>query len=817
MPYITNWLKTLLFIFFLLIIVTITFAYLLIRQSIPEYNKHYSLSEPFGTIEIIRDTNAIPHIFADDNRDVFFALGFTHAQDRLWQMFLSRRLAHGNLSEVFGKETLEIDDFMRRTDIRRLSTNSLQYQSQRTQEALISYAKGVNSWLGLINQGNLGRGAPEFFLYDSKIKEWDPVDSLSILKLHALQGTSQLYDEVIKLKTILKLRDNKALDLFSQTIEPFHMVTSEFLKKYSNIKFQNDLNKNEKIQSKLMLTRRAIQNSNMASINSKLTTNDGALLAHDFQTILTTPSELMLARMEFQNGGVIGATIPGVPTIIFGRNENIAWGLGNTNADQIDLYIEKLNQENNDEYQTQNGYDTFKRRNSKINIKNEESVSIDLLWSRNGPIIPNRHFGLSFINNSQNLISMKTNALLERDLSMTASIDLMLSNSVNEALQVSKNHVSPVKNLMVIDRKNIAFKLIGKVPKRKPDHLTKGRFPSFGWNDANLWDGYYKYEKNPKILNPTENLLLDTGNNKSENKFPEHITYDWPDTQKIHRLRTKISYRDIYTVESLKEMQSDTISSTARSLLGLVAKDLWYEGELGPSGSTKLTRQQIIKKLSKWNGDINNEMIEPIVFTTWMNLLQKRIIQDDLGQLHVEFQHFRPLFLERVFKNINNANQWCDVRQTTQLESCNQLARETLNDTLGLLSKTHANNISGLAQKNLYQAIHSHEPLGGNKTLKWLFNLTHMIPGAEYTLKGGKNTDFHTEEPKITHGSVYKGIYDLADPDSSLYIISTGQSGHFLSKYYDDLSKKWKDGKYISMSLDPIAAKAGAIGITTIN
>ena len=92
-----------------------------------------------------------------------------------------------------------------------------------------------------------------------------------------------------------------------------------------------------------------------------------------------------------------------------------------------------------------------------------------------------------------------------------------------------------------------------------------------------------------------------------------------------------------------------------------------------------------------------------------------------------------------------------------------------------------------------------------------------MIPGAEYTLKGGKNTDFHTEEPKITHGSVYKGIYDLADPDSSLYIISTGQSGHFLSKYYDDLSKKWKDGKYISMSLDPIAAKAGSIGITTIN
>jgi penicillin amidase len=400
---------------------------------------------------------------------------------------------------------------------------------------------------------------------------------------------------------------------------------------------------------------------------------------------------------------------------------------------------------------------------------------------------------------------------------MTASIDLMLSSSVDEALEVSKNHLSPVKNLIVIDNKNIAFKLIGKVPKRKPNHSTKGSFPSLGWNEANLWDGYYKYEENPKILNPSEGMILDTGNRKSTKTFPEHVTYDWPDTQKIQRLRTKMSYRDIYTVESLKEMQSDTISSTARSLLGLIAKDLWYEGELGPKGSTKITRQQILKRLSNWNGDNNDEMIEPTVFTAWMNLLQKRIIQDELGQLQVEFSHFRPLFLERVFKNINNAEQWCDVVQTTKLEKCTQLARDTLNDTISLLILKYGENISGLTRKNFYKAEHSHVPLGRHKMLKWHLTLSHIIPGAEFTLKGGKNTDFYNEELVIRHGSVYKGIYDFGDPDSSLYIISTGQSGHFLSRYYDDLLQTWKAGKYISMSLDPLAAKAGAIGITTIN
>ena len=125
--------------------------YFLIIKSIPSYDSSYRLSEPFGSIKIIRDNHAIPHIFAEDNRDVFFGLGFAHAQDRLWQMILSRRFAYGNLSEILGNKSISMDDFMRRLDIKTLSKTSLEFQSQRTQEALNSYAQGVNSWLNLIN------------------------------------------------------------------------------------------------------------------------------------------------------------------------------------------------------------------------------------------------------------------------------------------------------------------------------------------------------------------------------------------------------------------------------------------------------------------------------------------------------------------------------------------------------------------------------------------------------------------------------------------------------------------------------------------
>ena len=359
MPYTINWIKGFFFLILALMVVFVMFIFFIINQSIPNYNKDYTLSEPFGSIEIIRDRHAVPHIFADDKRDLFFGLGFAHAQDRLWQMMQSRRLAYGELSEIFGQKTYNIDDFMKRIDLKRLSSVSLQYQSQRTQEALESYASGVNSWLNSINKGSQGRGAPEFFLYGTPLKKWQPVDSLSILRLLGLQGSSQINEELLTLKTILKLKNNKAFDLFSQEIKPNFDINNELLTKYENISFidkqQLSIGNGVDLNFKPIQSRFNLQSSNLISISPSITVKKGSLLAHDLQGVLTTPAEWMLARMEFPNGGVIGATIPGVPAILLGRNIKIAWGLGNVNADQIDLYLEELNPKNSKEFLTPSG------------------------------------------------------------------------------------------------------------------------------------------------------------------------------------------------------------------------------------------------------------------------------------------------------------------------------------------------------------------------------------------------------------------------------------------------------------------------------
>ena len=821
MLYTINWVKGFFFLILALIVVFVIFIYFIINQSIPNYNKDYTLSEPFGSIEIIRDRYAVPHIFAEDKRDLFFGLGFTHAQDRLWQMMLSRRLAYGELSEIFGQKTYNIDDFMKRIDLKRLSSISLQYQSQRTQEALESYASGVNSWLNSINKGSRGRGAPEFFLYAAPLKKWQPVDSLSILRLLGLQGSSQINEELLTLKTILKLKTNKAFDLFSQEIKPNFDINNELLTKYENISFldkqQLSIGDEVDLNFKPIQKRFNLQSSNLISISPNITVKKGSLLAHDLQGILTTPAEWMLARMEFPNGGVIGATIPGIPAILLGRNIKIAWGSGIVNADQIDLYLEELNPKNNKEFLTPNGYKKLYLKKTKVKIKNKNDIEIVLLWSDNGPIIPEQHLGVMFKEESKNLISIKSNSLIENDLSMTAAIDLMLSNSVNEALEVSKNHVTPIKNLMVIDNENIAFKLIGKIPKRNIAHSTKGQFPGLGRNQDDQWNGYYDYDVNTTTKNPSNGKILNTVNKNINDKFPKNLTYKWNDTQKIHRLRKKMDYRDVYTLESLMEVQTDTVSYTARSLLGLIANDLWYEGEIGPSGSSKFSRQSILKKLSTWNGNMNSNLIEPFVYNTWATMLQKRIIQDELGMLYDQYSNYQPLFLERVFKNINNASDWCDINQTFKIESCNQLAKDSLNDTLTYLRKKYGNNIENWKWGKYNKAVHFHNPLGTQKFLHWFFNISHNVSGGTHTLNSNKTK--YSRDGKIiaSHGSVFKGIYDMGDPNSSLYIISTGQSGHFLSRHYDDLSRLSKDGNYIPMSLDPIATKAGFLGVTRIN
>jgi penicillin amidase len=258
------------------------------------------------------------------------------------------------------------------------------------------------------------------------------------------------------------------------------------------------------------------------------------------------------------------------------------------------------------------------------------------------------------------------------------------------------------------------------------------------------------------------------------------------------------------------------VSPTARSLLPLIGSELWFQSATNSADTLIRRRQAALELLANWNGDMNEHLPEPLIYSAWIQALQNRLIEDEIGLLQEEFTQINPLFIERVFRNIGGAGIWCDVVQSTRIESCAEMALSSLDDSLAALATTYGGDISALRWGDAHQAAHDHPALGKTPILNWFVNIRQSTSGGDNTIQRGKTIGMGPNPYLNVHSGAYRGVYDFADPDSSVFIISTGQSGHPLSRHYDNLGKLWRRGEYVSMSLDESLARAGATGITIL-
>lgn len=792
--------------------------YYLAAQSLPDYEKEVTLPGAIGPTEIIRDTYNVPHIIGTIDEDVFYGLGYAHAQDRLWQMMFMRRAAQGRLSELFGPETLQTDKLLRRLDIYTLAQTSVAAQSPQARRALEAYAKGVNDRVFEINRDALGRGAPEMFIFPSDIAPWRPADSLVILKLMSLRLSGHLAKEVLRAKTSLALNNEErlkdilpdspgqsiaALDQYSKLMPPLPYETV-----HSAAQARHPLGLFPEFQLSGA--------SNVFAAAPERAAANSTLLANDPHLGLTAPSIWFLAHLELSSGGVIGATIPGIPAVLSGRSAKLGWGLTSSYLDDQDLLIEELDPERPDHYRTADGYKEFKSRPSIINIKDHQPVTITLRWSDNGPILPGTHYDLRSITPPNHVAALSWTALGEADTSYTAGFDLMAAQSIEQALTALENFHSPSQNVMLADTEQIAMKTIGLMPLRDAAHQTQGRMPSLGWRPQNQWQGRIEYSKNPEFTEPEGGILGNTNNKLVSKDFPNHMSFDWGDSQRIQRWKRLMQERKVHTRESFIEAQLDTVSFTARALLPLIGSDLWFTSRAAPEGTLERNRKTALELLAEWNGEMNEHMPEPLIFSAWMRALQNRLIRDELGPLANKFAHMEPLFIERVFRDIEGAGQWCDVIQSTKKETCGQIARMALDDALVWLQEKYGSNMEALRWGEAHQALHRHETLGRVPLLSYFVNIYQSTSGGDHTLLRGKTSAKDPEPFFNVHAAGYRGVYDFADPDSSVFVNATGQSGHFLSRHYDDLGQLWRRGEYIPMSLDLNLARAAAVGVTKI-
>ena len=801
----------------LLAIAMTILLYWFFSRSIPDYTGDFRVAGLSAPVEIVRDNANVPHIFGETDEDVYFGLGLAHAQDRLWQMLLLRRTAQGRLSELFGQRTVSTDRLLRRLDLYPLAVRSVAAQDDYTTAALRSYAAGVNAWLREVNVGARGRGAPEFWLFEPNIALWQPSDSLAIGKLMALNLTDHVQREVLRANMARILPEDRLADILPDA--PGTSVAS--LPEYASL-FDAPLPSFASLQNtppdplSPVKPRGLAGASNAWAATPARSAAGSTLLANDPHLELTAPSIWYLARLELETGGVIGGTFPGAPVVLVGRSNQLGWGLTNSYADDQDVFIEKVNPDNSEQVLTPEGWKTLQSRQSIININDADPIQLTLRWSDNGPILEGNQFGLAAVTPAGHVASVAWTALTDTDTSLQALLKIMRAQNVDEAVAAGEDFVATAQNLTVVDRENAVMKVIGSLPRRAARHQTQGRMPSPGWLPENRWQGTMTYAANPEFRPGDGGIVGNTNNKIIDRPFPLHVSFDWGDTQRVQRWQRLMQTREVHTRESFIEAQLDTVSVTARTLLPLVARDLWFTGEAAAEGTIERQRRRALDLLAEWNGEMNEHLPEPLIYAAWMRALQERLIRDEIGPLSTQFQRPEPIFLERVFRDIDGASVWCDVIQSAPVETCSDLSRLALDDAILWIEERYGPALESLRWGDAHEATHDHSVLGDVGWISWLVNIRQSTSGGDQTLQRAMTRGSGPDPFQSVHGAGYRGVYDFADPDSSVFVISTGQSGHPLSRHYDDLGELWRRGEYIPMTLNPDLARAGAVGITTL-
>ena len=799
------------------VLLVIGLLYLVVARSVPNYSSTHRVFGIDGPVQIVRDQYGIPHIFGDTDADVFFGLGFVHAQDRLWQMLIFRQAVQGRLSEVFGSRTLATDELMRRLDMNGLAASSYEAQDRETKAALEAYADGVNAWLGAVDDSIFNDGAPELLLFDFEIRPWQPFESIAIMNLQAYELTVHAGNEILRARAGGVLTPQRLEDLMPDVPRMIAPDLTQHAATTAATTLNTRLPANGGISPSTSLFAASLGGaSNAWAASPDKSAAGGSLLANDPHLGFSAPSVWMLARLELSTGGVIGATIPGMPAMPVGRSASLGWGVTSSYLDDQDLFIEQLDPDSDSRYLTPEGYKEFRTKNEVINVKGESPVVIELRWTENGPLLPADFHEISDIIPEDHVAALAWTGLDPANTSMSGVLRLMRSATIDQALDSGQLIIAPSLNLMLASKDEIAMQLVGAAPRRHLFHDTRGQLPSQGWKHRNRWQGRIAYAELPRIRNPMSGLLANTNNKIVDRPFPEHISHYWGDSQRIEQLRNLLLQTTVFTRDSFKAIQLDSVSYAARTLIALLGRDSWHTTDRASDDPKINLRNTALSLLRDWNGDMNEHLPEPLIFAAWANAVQKLLTQDDLGELSTAYSRPDPIFIERVFRDVDGASEWCDVRQSTATESCQQIALLALDEALANLRTEFGEDMNAWRWGDAHQARHDHPVLGSFGLLSWFVNIRQSTSGGEFTLNRGSSRAGSDAPFASVHGSGYRGVYDFSEPNASSFIIATGQSGHPMSRHYDDLGRLWRNGEYITMSLDPENARSSSVGITTL-
>ncbi len=643
--------------FIVLIILVFAYLYSTFEKTQPVLEGEIKTPELQSPVKIIRDTYGIPHIYAENDHDLFFSQGYVTAQDRLWQMDLSRRAAMGELSEIFGENTVETDYYFRVMGIREIAEKIYDRLDDETKSELEAYSSGVNHYI------KDGKKTIESTILRYEIQPWSPVDCISIHLLSALDLTINTDEELFAMKALERFGEKTTSELLPSYPEDGSTIIPKEIKGSS---LDLDILPGYKIARERFRFFQNTGESNNWVVDGIKSTTGKPILGNDPHLRSQIPSVWYEVHLKAPGINVIGAIFPGSPYVAIGHNERVAWGFTDAMADRADLFIERINPENPHQYWYIDHWEDMKTKSVVIKDKGGyKVVKMEINYTRHGPVIN------SFKAGAKEILSMRWTAREVEDQTLKGLSILNRARSVEEAREGGKYGKIYTFNMVYADVDgNIGYQLIGGIPIRKKG---TGIFPVSGWTGKYEWNGFIPDDKLPNLLNPPSHFIATANNKIVGDSYPYLISNTGAPPYRYERIVSLLREKDKLSPEDFKKMQADVYAVPAKRFIQEIIKVHTEDSNV----------KWVLNRLSGWDYEMRSDRLPPLLYETVKINLIRNTFKDKLKGLYPDFLGTLGYNYNLMDKIIGDpSSHWWDNIDKTRKESRDDIIIKSIEDAL---------------------------------------------------------------------------------------------------------------------------------------